>query len=157
MKHRTGKSGEAGDGQRSGSLPVPVRTVGAGVVVSKAPASDRAVEPDIGSVDLARRLAREARIRTEQLPDIDEARWMILLDIYVAMRSARDTPFMSAAHASSVPTSTAQRYIHEMTSRGLILQERSGKDQRTTHVRLTEEAMALIDQVLRRIEGLRRT
>lgn len=103
----------------------------------------------------ARLIAREIRLRTDLAPRIDEARWMILLDIYLAMGDGRDTPFMSAAHASNVAVSTAQRYIHEMIAHGLIAQHRSGADQRVTHISLTEYGQTLIERALKGMASLR--
>lgn len=105
---------------------------------------------------LARLIGRELRARAELLPQIDEARWMILLDIYLAMSESRDTPFMSAAHASSAAVSTAQRYIHEMIENGLIVQRRSGQDQRIMHVSLTDKGRDMVRRALTRMMELRR-
>jgi DNA-binding MarR family transcriptional regulator len=103
----------------------------------------------------ARLLDRELRLRAERFPLIDEARWLILLDIYLAAGAARDTPFMSAAHASSAPLSTAQRHLHEMIAAGLISQHRWGPDQRITHVCLTDRGLALVNDALSRTMALR--
>lgn len=104
----------------------------------------------------AARLAnREIRLRTQLAPRIDEARWMILLDIYLAMAEGRETPFMSAAHASSVAVSTAQRYIHEMIADGLVAQHKSGTDQRVSHLILTAEGQAVMARILEATNALR--
>ncbi len=137
------------------------RTIGSSGDEEGRPRDDDAV--GVGSVSrpieallpLARQIAREIRLRSEMLEAIDEPRWMILLDIYLAMGDARDTPFMSAAHASSAPVSTAQRYIHDMIEAGLIIQHRSGADQRVTHVSLTPDGLALVGRTLGRVMELR--
>ena len=100
-------------------------------------------------------VARELRLRTELNARLDDARWMILLEIYLAMREQRDIPFMSAAHASSVAISTAQRYIHEMIEAGLIFQHQSEGDQRIRHVSLTESGLSLVALILDQTMALR--
>ena len=100
-------------------------------------------------------VARELRLRTELTAPLDDARLMILLEIYLAMSEARETPFMSAAHASNVPISTAQRYIHEMIDAGLIVQHPSSDDQRVRLVSLTASGMDLVTQILSRTMALR--
>lgn len=118
--------------------------------------TDGTQAPDTGALlAFARTISRELRLRSDIMPHIDEPRWMILLDIYLAMSEDRDTPFMSAAHASSAPVSTAQRYIHEMTEAGLIAQHRSGQDQRVTLVILTGQGRDLVTQALERMATLR--
>ncbi len=111
---------------------------------------------DATSADLmpiARLMARELRLRNEI--QIDEPRWMILLELFVALGEAREVPFMSAAYASSAPVSTAQRYIHDMVKAGLLKQSRSGVDQRVTHVELTEAGRDMVSQILARTQALR--
>jgi DNA-binding MarR family transcriptional regulator len=126
---------------------------------------DWATTPDSGAehpdasdgslLRLGKLLARELRLRTELSARLDDARWMILLEIYLAMRELRDIPFMSAAHASGVPISTAQRYIHEMTDAGLIFQHQSEDDQRIRHVSLTQSGLDLVALILDRTMALR--
>lgn len=113
------------------------------------------VTPDGQLLPFAKALGRELRMRSELDPLLDDARWMILLDIYQAMAETRETPFMSAAHASRVAVSTAQRYIHEMIDGGLIEQHRSGADQRITHVSLTAAGVGLIQKMLIDVTALR--
>ena len=105
-------------------------------------------------VTAARMASREMRLRARLAPGIDEARWMILLDIYLAMDEGRETPFMSAAHASNVAVSTAQRYVHEMITDGLIVQHKSGADQRVSHVALSATGIALVTQILEAVIAL---
>ena len=105
--------------------------------------------------DAAHLASREIRLRAQLAPQLDEARWMILLDIYLAMADGRETPFMSAAHASSVAVSTAQRYIHEMIADGLIAQHKSGTDQRVSHLILTSEGQAVMTRILEATTALR--
>ncbi|WEK45161.1 MAG: MarR family winged helix-turn-helix transcriptional regulator [Candidatus Andeanibacterium colombiense] len=111
--------------------------------------------PDGQLLPFAKALGRELRMRSELDPLLDDARWMILLDIYLAMGEAREIPFMSAAHASRVAVSTAQRYIHEMIDAGLIEQHRSGADQRITHVSLTGAGIGLVQKMLSDAAALR--
>ena len=103
----------------------------------------------------AKLLVRELRLRNDLHSQIDEPRWMILLDIYIAMSEGRDTPSMSAAHASSVPVSTAQRYIRDMIEAGLLDQQRSNQDQRITNVSLTPASIDLVNQALIDLQALR--
>jgi DNA-binding MarR family transcriptional regulator len=112
-------------------------------------------EPDKDLLPFARQVGRELRLRAKAMPQINESRWMILLDVYLAMGQTRDTPFMSAAHASNVAVSTAQRHIHEMIASGLIAQRRSGQDQRITHIRLTDDGLRLVGKMLGEIRRLR--
>ena len=112
-------------------------------------------EPDLRLLPLARLIGREIRLRRETVGFLDEARWTILLDIFLATAEGRAIPFMSAAHASSAPVSTAQRYIHDMIETGLIVQDKSGADQRIVHVRLTERGMDLVNGALAGMMALR--
>ena len=100
-------------------------------------------------------VARELRLRRELTVRLDDAHWMILLEICLATSEGRDTPFMSAAHASNVPISTAQRYIHEMIDTGLIVQHPSNDDQRVRLVSLTASGMDLVTQILSQTMALR--
>ena len=111
--------------------------------------------PDRELLPFARLVDRELRLRCAAMPQINESRWMILLDVYLAMGQTRDTPFMSAAHASNVAVSTAQRYIHEMIASGLIAQRRSSLDQRITHISLTDDGLRLVGKMLDVIRTLR--
>tara|TARA_R110000782_G_scaffold268689_1_gene365594 strand:- start:127743 stop:128177 length:435 start_codon:yes stop_codon:yes gene_type:complete len=106
-------------------------------------------------LNLAKLVSKEIHLRTDVTPKIDEAHWMILLDIFVAQSEGRVTPFMSAAHASNVSVSTAQRHIHRMTKAGLVEQHRSAIDQRVTHVGLTDRGLLLVSKTLEAMNALR--
>lgn len=103
----------------------------------------------------AKLVSKEVQLRADTWPEIDEARWMILLDIFIAQGEGRDTPFMSAAHASNVSVSTGQRHLHRMIETGLIEPYRSELDQRVTHVRLTRQGLDLVGRMLEEIGSFR--
>jgi DNA-binding MarR family transcriptional regulator len=97
---------------------------------------------------LARRITREYQLRREVMPQIDEPRWMILLEIFTCTAEGREIPFMSAAHAAGVAISSGQRYVHNLVDTGLVIQHRSVADQRVTLVKLSRIGAVLVEETL---------
>jgi len=78
-----------------------------------------------------------------------EAAWDILLDLFIMEARGRAIHVTSACIASAVPQSTALRCIRELEGDGLIVRDLDRSDARKSLLRLTDEGMRRMIQVLR--------
>lgn len=94
------------------------------------------------SISAARRLYDARRKRCDFFPPelFGEPAWDMLLELYVAFGSDRDTTMGNLAIASQAPLSTAQRWIGILEARGLLERHRSEHDARVQFVHLSRSA-----------------
>ncbi len=85
--------------------------------------------------------ARRARERFFDADLFGEPVWDILLDLYVQMNSGRTVSITSACIASSVPPTTALRWIAMLVQRGLVKRTSDPRDARRTFIELTKPAL----------------
>lgn len=122
---------------------------------SKDPKEAPAQPSPQSSVDLARQMLKARRLR-DQLFGQDlfgEAIWDMMLDLFVNAQSSRRVSISSLCIASAVPSTTALRYIHLMSERGIIERMPDPNDNRRCFVALTEEWRRRVDQFLASISG----
>lgn len=75
-----------------------------------------------------------------------EAAWEILLELFIARLEQRDTPVKTACLASTVPQTTALRYIAHLVERGLVVRRPHPQDSRCTYLDLSEEGYASMSE-----------
>lgn len=79
--------------------------------------------------------------------------WDIILDLYIHNSKNMDVSVTSVCAASMVPITTALRYITVLSERGLIERSKNPKDGRSYLLRLTPEAIRIVEDVLADSEG----
>jgi DNA-binding MarR family transcriptional regulator len=72
--------------------------------------------------------------------------WDLLLDLFIAHGDKRQVSVKSACIASSVPQTTALRYIAHLVERGLVQRAAHPADARIKFLELTERAVAQMTQ-----------
>lgn len=77
--------------------------------------------------------------------------WDIILDLYIHNSKNQDVCVTSACAAAMVPITTALRYITVLSDRGLIERSRNQKDGRSYLLRLSSEAIQLVEDLLTEI------
>ncbi len=75
--------------------------------------------------------------------------WDMLLDLYVQRHAGRPISIHSLCVASSVPQTTAVRWIGRLEEHGMISRSPCLKDHRVIHVTLTESAVRTMQTYLR--------
>ena len=73
-----------------------------------------------------------------------EPAWDMLLDLLAAQGSRKRISVTSACLASSVPLTTALRWITVLESKGLVVREEDEMDARRTFLKLTRKARSLL-------------
>jgi len=79
--------------------------------------------------------------------------WDIILDLYIHNSKNQDVSVTSVCAASMVPITTALRYITVLSERGLIERSKNPKDGRSYLLRLTPEAIGIVEDLLADTEG----
>lgn len=97
--------------------------------------------------------ARRERDRLFGKGLFSEAAWEILLELFIAHHEGRDTAIKTACHASTVPQTTALRYIAHLVERGLAVRRPHPQDSRCTHLRLSERGLATMIEYFRRMKS----
>jgi len=107
--------------------------------------------PDADLAELARIAYRDRR-RREEIFKIEglfsEPAWDILLDLFVAANERRSISVMSACIASTVPATTALRWITALEQQGILERKGDPKDARRTFVRLSPQGFQLMSDYL---------
>jgi len=122
---------------RLNELAATIRQPGT-VIVSTAPPNANGRSRFL---DLARQLYQLRRRRIASFGDTElfgEPAWDILLDLYIAHASGNPVSVTSACIGAAVPATTALRHLGQLHDEGLIVRENDPRDQRRTHVRLSE-------------------
>lgn len=78
--------------------------------------------------------------------------WDIILDLYIHNSKNQDVSVTSVCSASMVPITTALRYITVLSERGLIERSKNPKDGRSYLLRLSAEAVQIVEELLTDIE-----
>ena len=102
-------------------------------------------------VDMARRILRGRRIRETLFPPglFADPAWDMLLDLFVASAEDRRIYVSSLCIASSVPPTTALRWIDNLENAGLVTRQRDPEDGRRVFVYLLPGARDQISAALR--------
>lgn len=104
---------------------------------------------------MAKRIYNARRRRASAFADhaiiFHEPPWDMLLDLYIAEREQRMVSVTSACLAADVPITTGLRWIATLEQRGMVKRIEDAGDGRRTHVRLTEQALATMEQYLRSV------
>ncbi len=74
--------------------------------------------------------------------------WDIILDLYIHNSKNQDVCVTSACAAAMVPITTALRYITVLSDRGMIERSRNHKDGRSYLLRLSSEAIRIVEELL---------
>ncbi len=102
------------------------------------------------AVSRAKLLYRERRIRDKLLDNdlFGEPSWDILLDLVIQAGEGKTVSVTSACIASTVPPTTALRWLSVLEKRGLIIRTDNDKDARSTYVNLSEMGQKLMNDYL---------
>lgn len=105
------------------------------------------------TLGVARQIYHARRRRGRRLAEdlLGEPAWDILLDLFIARKTGRLTPLSTSCIASGVPASTAQRWIRELETRGLIQRQGDPYDARRVYLDLTQAATRQLEQLLTEI------
>ena len=102
----------------------------------------------------AKRLYQERRVREQFFLSEDifgEPAWDILLDLMITHCLGKQISITSACIASSVPPTTALRWITALEECGFISRTSDENDRRRAFVKLTRNAIAMMSQYLEKI------
>jgi DNA-binding MarR family transcriptional regulator len=104
---------------------------------------------------LATRIYEMRRQRTEFWPAelFGEPAWDIMLDLYIRECEGREVNVTSVCIASSVPQSTALRWVSLLESNGLIERRGAPHDFRVQYLRLTKDGSQRMQRFLRQTKG----
>lgn len=80
--------------------------------------------------------------------------WDILLELYAAELTGRRVSVSSAGLASSVPATTALRWIKQLEDSAFIRREADADDRRRVYLRLSEEGLRKMGMLLHEARGL---
>lgn len=120
------------------------------------PAENDAKLPAPLSIDLgafARHLYDERRVRDAALGAelFADPMWDLMLDLYAADAEGTRVSVSAACAASRAPSSSALRYIKEMTAKGLVVRDECRSDARKVYVRLSDKTRVAMGDVLNRM------
>ncbi len=109
----------------------------------------RAHEDDL-LLETARALYRERRLRARYFAGslFAEPTWDMLLDLFIADCERRRVTVKSVCIGANVPTTTAMRHLRWLHEQGLVERLSHPRDARSTHVRLTAEAITAMQNYL---------
>ncbi len=140
--------------KRGDAARAPYPIVGGGEPVDETLVQRRrGVDDDVKLVARARALYRERRRRDATMDMTNalfgEPSWDILLDLFVAEGSGKTVSVSSACLASTIPQSTALRYIGLLERQGLVQRTPDPRDGRRYYLSLTGAAQAKMRGYLR--------
>ncbi|MCW3848132.1 winged helix DNA-binding protein [Sphingomonas sp. LB-2] len=106
---------------------------------------------DLGS--FARHLYDERRIRDGALGAelFADPMWDLMLELYASAADGEKVSVSRACAASRAPSSSALRYIKEMTAKGLVVRDECRSDARRVYVRLSDKARNAMTDLLNRM------
>jgi hypothetical protein len=105
------------------------------------PDDDAAPARAITATDLKAAI-RARRLRERYFPAdlFGDPAWDMLLDLLLAELEHRRVPVSSLCIAAAVPSTTALRWIGQMTAQGLLLREADALDRRRSYIKLSADA-----------------
>jgi DNA-binding MarR family transcriptional regulator len=105
-----------------------------------APVTGKGEYSDATLAQVAWRILEQRRLRAKHLPAelFSEPAWDMLLDLFVMQIEQKRVSVTSACLATSVPQTTALRWLDILRNLGLIERYPSSQDKRTTFIRLSE-------------------
>ena len=80
--------------------------------------------------------------------------WDMILDLYIHNSKNQDISVTSVCAASMVPITTALRYITVLSDRGLVERSKNPKDGRSYLLRLSPDAIKIVEELLTDVEEL---
>lgn len=100
----------------------------------------------------ARRLLAERRERDHLFGSelFGEPVWDILLDLFVAHHEHSRVSVSSLCVAAAVPPTTAHRWIHDMTRRGILVRRRDEMDGRRVWIELAPHMLEKMETLIAR-------
>lgn len=106
---------------------------------------------DLGS--FARHLYDERRSRDGAFDAelFADPMWDLLLELYASAADGTKVSVSHACVASRAPSSSALRYIKEMTGKGLVVRDECRSDARRVYVRLSDKARQSMTDLLNRM------
>jgi hypothetical protein len=105
-------------------------------------------------LDIAIALYRQRRLRARHFAGslFAEPTWDMLLDLFIADCERRRITVKSVCIGANVPMTTALRHLRWLHEQGLVERLSHPRDARSTHVRLTAEAIIAMENYLTEIE-----
>ncbi|MEJ5978031.1 winged helix DNA-binding protein [Novosphingobium sp. PS1R-30] len=100
------------------------------------------------TIALAWVAARQARNRVLDSSLFADPAWDILLDLYICHAQDVRGTISDACIASSVPATTALRWISILESRDLVTRSRDPKDRRRTFLNLSAQGVRKMEEAL---------
>lgn len=104
--------------------------------------------------EVARQIYSARRKRSMLIDDDEffgEPAWDIYLDLYIAAHERRDVSVTSACLATTLPPTTALRWLRLMEDEGIVVRERDDRDSRRSNVRLSAEAFTRMTRYFKAI------
>jgi hypothetical protein len=104
-------------------------------------------------LEIATRLYRQRRLRAQHFAGslFAEPMWDMLLDLFIADCERRRISVKSVCIGANVPATTALRNLRWLHEQGLVERLNHPRDDRSTHVRLTAEAITAMERYLTEI------
>jgi Winged helix DNA-binding domain len=101
-------------------------------------------------LDAARGLYQQRRLRARYFAGslFAEPMWDMLLDLFIADCERRRITVKSVCIGADVPTTTALRHLRWLHEQGLVERLSHPRDDRSTHIRLTAEAITAMENYL---------
>lgn len=104
---------------------------------------------DIAAQVYAARRARDACFGGDAIL-FGEPAWDMLLELYSAHETGRETSITSACFAAQVPNTTALRHLGNLEAHGLIVRRNDPEDRRRSVVRLSQATTEIMQDWLTR-------
>lgn len=110
--------------------------------------------PDLGA--FARHLYDERRIRdaafgADAADLFSDPMWDLMIFLYASAAEGEKVSVSEACNASRAPSSSALRYIKEMTAKGLVVRDECRNDARRVYVRLSDRTRMATGDLLNRM------
>lgn len=83
-----------------------------------------------------------------------EPAWDILLDLFIAHKSSMELQVSSVCLEAGVPSTTILRWIARLEREGLLYRQADSGDLRRRYVRLTEDGLTMMRNILGAIGGI---
>lgn len=122
------------------------------VVRESRPKSGRV--PSLPPAAFVRKIIRQRQLRAQHLPPeiFADPAWDMLLDLAASHVEHKRVSVSSLCIASAVPTTTALRWIGQLTDAALLRREEDPADRRRAFIALTDQAVAALARYFAAIE-----